>query len=141
VPSNLILLSPGEATFTLVVCANHADGARAEALRAAGAEVLPVPLASEGRLDLGELLRTLCGRGIMEVMVEGGGETARAFLDEGLVDRMHLFLSPRILGGTDSLPMVGGRGPDRIDEAWGLGEVEVERVGPDLYVTGVPGRS
>lgn len=138
-PDSLSLLSPGEADSTLIACGPGPDPGRAKELRERGVEVLPLPL-SGGRLDLGELLRVLYARGMMEVLVEGGGETARTFLDAGLVDRMHVFLSPRILGGADSLPMVGGSGPDSIDEAWGLGDVEVERVGPDLYITGVPGR-
>jgi diaminohydroxyphosphoribosylaminopyrimidine deaminase/5-amino-6-(5-phosphoribosylamino)uracil reductase len=72
----------------------------------------------------------------MEVLVEGGSETARGFLDQGLVDRAHLFLSPRILGGRDAIPLVGGVSPERVDQALDLECVEVDRVGPDLYVTG-----
>ena len=45
----------------------------------------------EGRVALPELLEDLAGQGISSVMVEGGAETARAFLDDGLVDRIVLF--------------------------------------------------
>ena len=45
----------------------------------------------EGRIALPELLDDLAQRGISSVLVEGGAETARGFLDEGLVDRIVLF--------------------------------------------------
>jgi len=61
-------------------------------------------------------------------------------MDAGLVDRLHVFLSLRILGGRDSVPIVGGASPDRIEQAWALDRVEVERVGTDIYVTGLPSR-
>ncbi len=37
--------------------------------------------------------------GVQTLMVEGGAETARAFLDVGLVDRMMLYRAPLTVGG------------------------------------------
>lgn len=139
-PHNLLLFSALEASSTLVAFGPRAAPAEAEALRHQGVGLLPVPEGEGGRLDLGFLLEALYERGILEVLVEGGGETARTFLDQGLVDRLHLFQSPRLLGGADSLPLVGGPGPERISDAWTLRELEVEKVGPDLYFTGLPHR-
>ena len=45
----------------------------------------------EGRVALPELLEDLAALGIASVLVEGGAEMARAFLDDGLVDRIVLF--------------------------------------------------
>ncbi|GAB4267116.1 MAG: bifunctional diaminohydroxyphosphoribosylaminopyrimidine deaminase/5-amino-6-(5-phosphoribosylamino)uracil reductase RibD [Deferrisomatales bacterium] len=132
-PPTLWMLSGEEAAFTTRVCARGALSGRDPG----PGPVLPVD-APEGRLDLAALLAHLYARGIMEVLVEGGSETARRFLDAGLVDRIHLFLSPRLLGGRDARPVLGGRSPERIDEARAVDELEVERVGPDLYLTGVP---
>jgi diaminohydroxyphosphoribosylaminopyrimidine deaminase/5-amino-6-(5-phosphoribosylamino)uracil reductase len=36
--------------------------------------------------------------GVKSVLLEGGAETARRFLDAGLVDRIALFVSPAIVG-------------------------------------------
>ena len=49
-------------------------------------------------LDLRRGLRLLAKAGITEVLVEGGGELAAALLREGLVDEVHWFVSPRLLG-------------------------------------------
>ncbi|MDW7711015.1 MAG: bifunctional diaminohydroxyphosphoribosylaminopyrimidine deaminase/5-amino-6-(5-phosphoribosylamino)uracil reductase RibD [Deferrisomatales bacterium] len=136
-PESLALLGPGEAGFTVLACAEGTDPARTRRIEARGARVLTFPRKGPS-LDLGALLAELYRGGTMEVLVEGGGETARSFLDAGLVDRVHLFLSPRLLGGRDAVPMVGGPSPERMDQAVPLTGLEVERVGPDLYLTGVP---
>lgn len=141
-PSTLGIFSPEEAPHTLVACRREADPAAVEAFAARGVETVPIPtLTGPGApLNLQDLLKMLYDRGIMEVVAEGGGETARSLLDQGMVDRVHLFYGPRLLGGRDSVPMVGGEGPDRIRDGLELAAVEVERVGPDIYVTGVPHR-
>src|SRR5690606_20519778 len=74
----------------LVAAAADADPGRRAALWARGVEFLAVETA-DGRIALPELLEDLAARGISTVMVEGGAETARHFLDEGLVDRIVLF--------------------------------------------------
>jgi diaminohydroxyphosphoribosylaminopyrimidine deaminase/5-amino-6-(5-phosphoribosylamino)uracil reductase len=135
-----ILLAPGEACHTLLACGPGASAEAEASVAARGAEVLRLPVLSDGGLDLAALLKTLYGRGMMEALVEGGGATARAFLDLGLVGRVHWFLSPRLLGGVDAVAALGGRSPEKMDEAWRLEGVEVEHVGPDLYVTGIPTR-
>ena len=137
IPPGLGILAPGEAAFTLLACGEDAPAERAEALRRRGAGVLHLPR-GPGGLSLPRLLETLYGRGIMEVLVEGGAETSRRFLDARLVDRVHLFYAPRLLGGTDSVPMIGGRGPERMDQALALRDLEIETVGPDLYLTARP---
>lgn len=133
------ILQPDEAGFVVLACSLDVSEERLERYEKSGAEVMKLPTEAKG-LDLAELLKNLYERGINEVIVEGGGETARKFMDAGLVDRFHLFQSPKILGGVDSRPMFGGKSPHSIAEAVGLREVEVEFIRPDIYITGVPAR-
>ncbi|MCH7944451.1 MAG: bifunctional diaminohydroxyphosphoribosylaminopyrimidine deaminase/5-amino-6-(5-phosphoribosylamino)uracil reductase RibD [Armatimonadetes bacterium] len=49
-------------------------------------------------LDLDAALRALFLRGVVGVLVEGGGETIASFLRAGLVDEVHLFRSPKEFG-------------------------------------------
>lgn len=60
------------------------------------ADVVRVPHGPAG-LDLTAVLAALHARGIQSVLVEGGARVHRSFLDAGLVDRIHLFVAPRIL--------------------------------------------
>jgi len=75
----------------------NADEARRAALAQLGVRFLAVDL-HEGRIALPELLEDLGAQGYMKLMVEGGAETARHFLDEGLVDRIALYRGPVTIG-------------------------------------------
>ncbi len=62
------------------------------------------------RIDLNFLLRRLGEKGITKVIVEGGAEVNYHFLKEDLVDKIILFVSPKILGGQKSKNFIGGDG-------------------------------
>lgn len=95
---------------------------------------------SKGRVDLDDLLAKLAARGVTSLLVEGGAEVHRSFLDAGLVDRVVLFVAPKI-AGADGLSFVAGPGAARMSRALALSRVEVRRAGQDVVISGVPSRS
>jgi diaminohydroxyphosphoribosylaminopyrimidine deaminase / 5-amino-6-(5-phosphoribosylamino)uracil reductase len=132
-PRALRLFHPGSPAPTLVA---HVTGRRPRF--PPGVEALGcAPRA--GRVDLEDLLAKLRARGLAHVLVEGGGEVHRSFLEAGLVDEVLLFVAPKILGG--GVAWLDGPGPDRMADALRLEDVEVRRVGEDLVVRGVPART
>jgi diaminohydroxyphosphoribosylaminopyrimidine deaminase/5-amino-6-(5-phosphoribosylamino)uracil reductase len=110
------------------------DPDRLKAYRGAGVEVLEVPDDDEGNLSLERALAALGGRGLNDVLVEGGGRIAAGLLRAGLVDRMVWFRAPRVIGG-DGIPAAAGFGLERLDGAPGFERVAVERAGEDLVET------
>lgn len=52
----------------------------------------------DGQLALPEIVEDMAQQGISSLMVEGGAQVASSFLKAGLVDEIHLFSSPKILG-------------------------------------------
>tara|TARA_B100002003_G_scaffold116536_1_gene107640 strand:- start:226 stop:453 length:228 start_codon:yes stop_codon:yes gene_type:complete len=70
------------------------------------------------------------------VLVEGGSGLTGALFDEGLVDKVVAFLSPSIIGGTNSLSAVSGVGAKIISDVIRLSDVEVTSAGDDLLITG-----
>ena len=68
-------------------------------------------------------------------MVEGGAETLWGFFAGGLVDRVAVFLAPRVLGGRLAPGGVGGEG-FALARTPRLIDARVEPVGGDLLVTG-----
>lgn len=70
-----------------------------EPLEAAGARVHPVPGAAEGPgLDLETVLEVAGEAGLWSILCEGGSTLGASLLREGLVARIYLFVTPRILG-------------------------------------------
>jgi diaminohydroxyphosphoribosylaminopyrimidine deaminase/5-amino-6-(5-phosphoribosylamino)uracil reductase len=82
--------------------------------------------------ELGPILEELGGRGVLQLMVEGGPTVARAFHDAGLVDRYVMYLAPALFGGDDGSPVFSGPGIATIGELRRGRIVEMRRVGDDL---------
>jgi len=89
-----------------------------------------------GGLDLGAALALLAARGVVHLLVEGGGAVAASLLAAGLVDRLALVLAPRVLGG--GLGWGGEAGPATMAGALRLRHLTVERLGEDLLLQGTP---
>jgi diaminohydroxyphosphoribosylaminopyrimidine deaminase/5-amino-6-(5-phosphoribosylamino)uracil reductase len=90
---------------------------------------------SRGRVDLHDLLARLAARGVTSLLVEGGAEVHASFLKERLADRVVLFVAPRVVGG-DGLSWSAALGAGRMADALRLLDVEVQRAGDDLVVSG-----
>ncbi len=89
----------------------------------------------EGRVSVPRLLRRLAREGIASLLVEGGGDTLWQFFRADRVDRVAVFLAPRILGGGRAPGAVGGQGFS-LRSTPRLQDVEVEGLGEDLFITG-----
>ncbi len=88
--------------------------------------------------DLGHVLDVLGGKGVLQVLVEGGATVAGAFHRAGLVDRYVLYLAPVLFGGGDARPLLTGPGAATIDDVWRGRIVSAERLGDDLRVELAP---
>jgi len=102
-----------------------------------GVEVIRCPI-RDGRIDLRALMDILGGMNIMSLLVEGGARVVGSLLRARLVDKVHIFLAPKLLLGGDGVPMAAGSGVDSMDEALTLRDMEVKRVDRDILVTGYP---
>jgi diaminohydroxyphosphoribosylaminopyrimidine deaminase / 5-amino-6-(5-phosphoribosylamino)uracil reductase len=104
--------------------------------RMGAAEVLRLPAAADGRVALPPLLDELGKRGILSLLVEGGSEVHASFFANRLVDKVHSYIAPRLIGGRDAPGPIGGAGVERLVEAVPLREIDAARLGPDLLITG-----
>jgi len=84
--------------------------------------------------DLGDVLDTLGGKGVLQLLVEGGPTVAGAFHRAGLVDRYVVYLAPALLGGDDARPMLAGPAAATIADAWRGRITAVTRLGDDLRI-------
>jgi len=113
----------------------EAKGDRAAALREAGCEPVAVP-AGPGGVSLEAVLGDLGRRGMSRVLVEGGARVLGSFFAAGLVDRVMVFVSPKILGGAKGLEPVTGPDARTLAEAIRVEDFAASRVGPDLLIEG-----
>ncbi len=93
VPENSRIVTDGEAPTLLIHCTGDGDSTDS-------GNVERVVLADDdGELSVGRILDMLGDRGIQLLMVEGGADTWRRFLDANKVDVAHLCVSPVELSG------------------------------------------
>jgi diaminohydroxyphosphoribosylaminopyrimidine deaminase/5-amino-6-(5-phosphoribosylamino)uracil reductase len=98
------------------------------------AEVLSLP-AENGIINLWQLLQALGRREITSVLVEGGGILNGSLFDQGVVDKVIVFIAPVIIGG-EAKTAIAGHGVEKLADAYNLEHVNIARFGPDIMVQG-----
>ncbi|MCZ7568641.1 MAG: bifunctional diaminohydroxyphosphoribosylaminopyrimidine deaminase/5-amino-6-(5-phosphoribosylamino)uracil reductase RibD [Ardenticatenaceae bacterium] len=106
-----------------------------DALRHQGVEVLVLPADATGRVALVPLLAAIGRREISSLLVEGGAAVHASFFAQGLVNKVHAYIAPKLVGGRDAPGPLGGAGVATMDEAVRLSWRAIERVGDDLFAT------
>ena len=86
--------------------------------------------------DPAAVLAALAAREVRHVLVEGGPVLTTAFLRTGLVDEVHAYLAPVLLGS--GRPVIGDLGIGTMAEAVRLRTVEVLPLGPDVLLVARP---
>ncbi|MCC7540136.1 MAG: bifunctional diaminohydroxyphosphoribosylaminopyrimidine deaminase/5-amino-6-(5-phosphoribosylamino)uracil reductase RibD [Deltaproteobacteria bacterium] len=134
-PSDAKLVTgASEAAPVVIVHACGSDDAAARLARP-GLTIVRVEPGSGG-VHVEQALRSLASMGIVSLLVEGGGEVHASFLEGGWADRLALFLAPSIVGGREARPFVGGRGAERMGEAFRVERARLRRVGDDWILRG-----
>ncbi|MFH1622107.1 MAG: bifunctional diaminohydroxyphosphoribosylaminopyrimidine deaminase/5-amino-6-(5-phosphoribosylamino)uracil reductase RibD [Candidatus Omnitrophota bacterium] len=90
-----------------------------------------------GVLDTEDLLKKLAYFEITNILVEGGGQLAGSLFDNNLVDKVLFFISPKIIGGKESISSVQGLGIDKMAAAKEVNDTKIRQIGKDLLIEGV----
>ena len=86
------------------------------------------------RGTLEALSAELYEREIQSFLLESGPDLAFSALASGIIDKIVVFVAPKILGGRE-IPAIGGEGMTRLSDAIPLQNWAVEHAGPDLVLT------
>jgi diaminohydroxyphosphoribosylaminopyrimidine deaminase / 5-amino-6-(5-phosphoribosylamino)uracil reductase len=133
-PAHANVWRPGARRIAIAV---RPPADRAEALRAAGVEVVLAGTSPDGRVDLASALAALGRLEVNEVLAESGPTLAGALLQAGVVDELVLYVAPSLLGdGARALARLPGL--ERLDQRLLLRFTDSRRVGDDLRITAVP---
>ncbi|MBF0485766.1 MAG: bifunctional diaminohydroxyphosphoribosylaminopyrimidine deaminase/5-amino-6-(5-phosphoribosylamino)uracil reductase RibD [Candidatus Omnitrophica bacterium] len=87
-----------------------------------------------GQVDLKRLFKELAKKEITSILIEGGARVVSSALKEGLVDRLHIYIAPRIMGDNKALGSFIGWDVRKVKDALKFKIRSVEPIGGDLFV-------
>ena len=100
-------------------------------------EKFPVTIIVAGttsQINLKLLLKKLVAMKITTLLVEGGGTLNWDFVRQGLYDKLVVTVSPRIIGGTNSISLVEGSGFSKIANSSRLRLEKTQKTGNEIVL-------
>lgn len=128
-PEDARVVTDGEAP-TWIFTGPSPDPDKRARLEAAGVRVFETT--GGERVNLEQVLDTLGASEISSLLVEGGGQVNASFVEQGLADKLVLYVAPKLVGGQGAPTFLEGLGVAEMGEAVELDGLRVEQLGPDL---------
>lgn len=121
-------------SLTTIVVTASAPKERVQQLREQ-VQVWCVESDSDGHPLLLDVLRRLGSESVSHLLVEAGGTLSESFLHQRLVQRIHFYYAPKIIGGKKAPSGVGGQGIHHLSEAVTIVHPEWTKLGADLLLS------
>lgn len=116
-----------------IIATNSSDVKKQTRLNQAGCEILLTPIKND-RIDLKVLMKRLGEMDIDSVFLEGGPQLNSAALESGIVNKVQVYIAPKLFGGQEAKTPIGGAGVDSPQAAWRLSRPVLTRFGEDILL-------
>ncbi len=138
IPLSAKIFSKKSPAKTIIITSKNAPKNKIRALlNKKNTEILAFD-SRDGKINLKNAMKLLAKKGIINIMIEGGGELTGSALTQGIVDKVLFFVAPKIIGGRSAKTSVEGDGVGRAADALTIKNLTVEKIGPDYLFTGEP---
>ncbi len=134
-PLDAKVVTDGEAPTWVFTTTSH-DVEKREALEKAGVKVFVTE--QTGRVNPTEVIQLLGREMISSVLIEGGGEINAAFFENKLIDKVIIYMAPKLIGGRNASSFLGGTGIEKMSGAVELHNVSVQPLDKDFKFVGYP---
>jgi len=131
-PANARVLKSAEAK-TIVAVTKNTGQDFIKMVTDSGGEVIVCPEKNK-KVDLSFLVETIGKRGIDSILLEGGSTLNFSAIEEGIVDKVYSFISPKLLGGEKANTPLGGAGFGKVSQAITLRIEEIISLDEDLMI-------
>lgn len=119
--------------YRTVIATVCEDLQKIEQYRPLGVDVM-VCKARNKRVDLDDLLQKLGEIQIDSLLIEGGSSLNFSALESGVVNRVHCYIAPKLVGGKQAKTPIGGEGIGGLSQAVKLKLISMEMVGEDILI-------
>ncbi len=121
----------------IVATTTKASPKKIQLLKNKGIHVIVYPKKREG-IPLKELFKELAKQKITSILLEGGARTIGNALKERLIDKMHIYIAPKIIGDQKALSSVVGLNTLNINKAIELKNFEIQKLNQEIFITCSP---
>ncbi len=105
-----------------------------------GVSLIELPLDERGYFEPEAVAKILAGLDLIGILLEGGSQINYSFQRAGLIDKYYFFLAPRLMSGSDGVPVFQGPSPGKISRIQNLNIAERRLLGDDLLLVAYPGK-
>lgn len=88
--------------------------------------------------DLDDVVRILGEKLVSSVLIEGGGSIHAAFLEKQLIDKVEIYMAPKLVGGVHAPTFLEGAGVELMRDAIDIEDLRITQIGKDFKFTGYP---
>ena len=144
IPLNSKVLKNQDEAKTIVATKKEAIEEKVKKLEALGVTVLKISDDKEyennnirnKKVNLNNLMKELGKLNIDGVLLEGGATLNYSALQEGIVDKIQVYIAPKIIGGLNSKGPVGGTGIEFLKDAFKINDLTSKFIGEDILIEG-----
>jgi diaminohydroxyphosphoribosylaminopyrimidine deaminase/5-amino-6-(5-phosphoribosylamino)uracil reductase len=120
---------------TIIATTQKANRQKADSLAGRRHKVLVVRDEAD-QVNLKRLMKELGKLAVTSIMIEGGSSINASALRSRIVDKVMFFISPKIIGGFDSISSIGGKSPAYLKNAIKLKDIQISTFGEDILIEG-----
>lgn len=135
IPIDCKIVNTAKEVETIIATTDKANLDKINSLEDKGVKIIVVP-SKNGKVNLKELMIALGNLKIDSILLEGGGTLNFSALEEGIVDKVKIYIAPKIIGGKDSKTPIEGKGIDNLKDAFKITNLSVSTIGEDILVEG-----
>lgn len=134
IPIGAKVLNIKDEAMTIVATTKNAPKEKINILKKMGVKTLIIKN-NDRRVSLKHLMIELGNLNIDSILLEGGAELNYSAIENGIVDKLQVYISPKIIGGLNSKTPMSGVGKNLID-AIKIKNMKVKTIGEDIFIEG-----
>ncbi|MGL5327970.1 MAG: bifunctional diaminohydroxyphosphoribosylaminopyrimidine deaminase/5-amino-6-(5-phosphoribosylamino)uracil reductase RibD [Peptostreptococcaceae bacterium] len=138
IPKNSKVLKDLEFIKTIIATPENSSIEKEEYLKNIGAIVLKVK-EKNNKVDLNDLMKKLGDLNIDSILLEGGATLNYSALEANIVDKILIYIAPKIIGGEKSKTPIGGSGIEKLKDAFKIKDMKASVIGEDILLSGYIG--
>jgi len=134
IPLSSYVVQSANEQQTWIVTGEHIDQEKCGQLKSHGVKIVQCP--TNPNINLQELMVYLGEQKIDSVLIEGGSYMHAQAIESKIADKAFVFISPKIIGGSNALTPVSGEGVELMSNAYLLNRTTIHTFDDDILIEG-----